>query len=117
MTSALKNRIDGKQSDLTPSEAIAISKEASIYAFPMIDHYRILYSYFVDKSHPQYKGPWNVIHHSAHVYKPDDKSAQTRNLDTQQSVLGADLRAEPIVLTVPKVDNGRYYSVQFIDLY
>ena len=28
-----------------------------------------------------------------------------------------DLRAEPLVLTVPKIDKRRYYSVQFTDLY
>jgi hypothetical protein len=29
----------------------------------------------------------------------------------------ADLRAEPIVLCVPKVDKARYYSVQLVDMY
>ena len=28
-----------------------------------------------------------------------------------------DLRAEPIVLCVPEVEKGRYYSVQLIDMY
>jgi hypothetical protein len=29
----------------------------------------------------------------------------------------AGLRAEPIVLTVPEIENNRYYSVQFTDAY
>lgn len=31
--------------------------------------------------------------------------------------VGADLRAEPLVLTVPPIEAGRYYSLQFIDSY
>ena len=32
-------------------------------------------------------------------------------------MIGADLRAEPLVLTVPPIEAGRYYSLQFIDAY
>jgi hypothetical protein len=31
--------------------------------------------------------------------------------------IGADLRAEPLVLTVPPSGEGRYYSLQFVDGY
>jgi hypothetical protein len=42
---------------------------------------------------------------------------QTPNSDTPYSMLGLDLRAEPIVLTVPKIEKDRYFSVQLVDLY
>jgi hypothetical protein len=32
-------------------------------------------------------------------------------------MVGLDLRTEPIVLTVPEVPKGRYYSIQLVDLY
>ena len=32
-------------------------------------------------------------------------------------MVGADLRAEPLVLTVPKIRNDRYFCVQLIDHY
>ena len=32
-------------------------------------------------------------------------------------MLGMDLRAEPIVLTVPPIEKDRYFSIQLIDLY
>jgi hypothetical protein len=32
------------------------------------------------------------------------------------SMVGADLRAEPLVLTVPPIEPARYYSLQFIDV-
>jgi hypothetical protein len=40
-----------------PETARAVVKEATIYGFPMVDNYRILYSYFVDKGGPEYKAP------------------------------------------------------------
>jgi hypothetical protein len=95
----------------------AIAKEAYIYGFPLVDNYRVMYSYFVNKEDPEYKGGWNEIHNSAQVYTPADKAIQTPNSDTPYSSVGADLRTEPLVLTVPPVEQDRYYSLQFIDLY
>lgn len=102
---------------VTPEQARAIAKEAYIYGFPMVDSYRVQYSYFVDRNNPEYKGDWNQIHSTARVATPADTALQTPNSDTPYSFLGADLRAEPLVLTVPPIDNDRFYSLQFIDGY
>lgn len=102
---------------LSASEARAIAKEAVIYGFPLVDNYRIQYSYFVDKSNTEYKAPWNTLNNVARVFTPEDKAIQTPNSDTPYSFLGADLRAEPLVITVPAVEKDRYYSLQFIDMY
>jgi hypothetical protein len=101
----------------TPAELREIVKDAYIYGFPMVDSYRIQYSYFVDQSNPEFKGDWNQPHSIARVYTPQDKAIQTPNSDTPYTFLGADLRAEPLVLSVPAVAKGRYYSLQFIDMY
>ena len=103
--------------DISADEARAIAKEAYIYGFPPVDSYRILYSYFVDESSPEYKGPWNEIHHNARVFTPADTAMQTPNSDTPYSQLGLDLRTEPMVLSVPEVEEGRYYTVEVNDLY
>ncbi|MGV0744663.1 DUF1254 domain-containing protein [Mycolicibacterium sp. XJ870] len=95
----------------------AIAKEAYVYGFPMVDHYRVQYAYFVNKQDPEYKGGWNEIHNSARVYTPEDRAIQTPNSDTPYSFVGADLRTEPLVLTVPPVEQDRYYSLQFVDGY
>ncbi len=101
-----------------PSEqARTIAKEAYIYGYPMVDGYRILNAYFVNKSSPEYKGPWNQLANIARVYTPDDKAVQTPNSDTPYSTIGMDLRAEPLVLTIPKIEAERYFSIQLIDLY
>ena len=102
---------------LTPAEARAIAKEATIYGFPLVDNYRVQYSYFVDRGGDQFKAPWNTLVNTARVYTPADTAIQTPNSDTPYSFVGADLRAEPLVFTVPAIDKERYYSLQFIDMY
>ena len=102
---------------LSAAEARAIARDAVIWGFPLVDSYRIQYSYFVDRGGPEYKAPWNTLVNSARVYTPDDKAVQTPNSDTPYSFIGADLRTEPLVITVPAVEKGRYYSGQFIDMY
>src|SRR6185312_7466131 len=102
---------------ISVSEARAIAKEAYIYGFPLVDSYRIQYAYFVDRGGPEYKTSWNQIYNNARVYTPEDRAIQTPNSDTPYSFLGADLRAEPLVVSLPAVDKGRYYSAQFIDMY
>jgi hypothetical protein len=102
---------------ITPTEARAIAKEAYVYGFPLVDSYRIQYSYFVDTESPEFKGPWNQLINTPRVYTPADTAVQTPNSDTPYSFIGMDLRAEPIVLTMPAIDKKRYYSVQLIDAY
>ena len=102
---------------VTPEQARAIAKEAYVYGFPMVDDYRVMYSYFVNKEDPEYKGGWNEIHNTSRVYTPEDTAIQTPNSDTPYSTVGADLRTEPLVLTVPPIEQDRYYSLQFIDGY
>jgi hypothetical protein len=103
--------------DVVEDEARAIAKEAYIYGFPMIDNYRIQHAYFVDTKNPEYKGPWNQLVNIPRVYTPADTAIQTPNSDTPYSMLGMDLRAEPMVLTVPPIEKDRYFSVQLIDAY
>jgi len=103
--------------EITPDQARSIAKEAYIYAYPMIYNYKTLYLYTQDKDNPEYKGPINQLVNIARVYTPEDKAIVTPNSDTPYSFIWLDLRAEPIVLTVPEMDEDRYYSVQLIDIY
>jgi hypothetical protein len=103
--------------DVTAPEARAIAKEAYIYGFPMVDSYRIQHAYFVDTKNPEFKNTWNKLTNIPRVYTPADTAIQTPNSDTPYSMIGMDLRAEPMVLTVPKIDKDRYFSIQLIDAY
>jgi len=92
-----------RAADISPAEARAIAKEAYIYGFPLVDNYRIQYSYFQDKQNPEFKAPWNEIKNIPRVYTPADTAIQSPNSDTPYSFVGMDLRAEPLVLTVPVI--------------
>jgi hypothetical protein len=102
---------------LDPAEARRIAREAYIYGYPMVDHYRIQHAYFVDRANSDYKGAWNQVINTPRVFTPEDKAMQSANADTPYSFVGLDLRAEPVVLTLPAVEQGRYYSVQLVDAY
>jgi hypothetical protein len=105
------------ETSIAPAEARAIAKEAYIYGEPVVDNYRIQHAYFMNRSSPEYKAPWNQIWNSARLFTPADKAIQTANTDTLYSMIGADLRAEPLVLTVPAMEKERYFSIQLIDYY
>ena len=105
------------QDAVSPAEARAIAKEAYIFGFPIVEGYRTQYAYFVERDNPEFKAPWNQIRNIPRVFTPDDKVVQIPNSDTPYSTLGLDLRAEPIVITVPPIEASRYFSVQLIDLY
>lgn len=106
-----------QQETITTQEARQIAKEAYTYANPMVDNYRGLYNYFIDTNNADYKGTWNKVINMARVYTHEDRTIQTANSDTPYSFVALDLRSEPIVLTVPKMEENRYFSIQLIDMY
>jgi len=106
-----------KAPELTPAEAKQIAKEAYVYGFPMVVNYKTLYAYTLDKNSPEYKGEFNVKSCEARVYTPKDKAIVTPNSDTPYCMFWSDISSEPIVFSVPEIEDNRYYSFQFIDLF
>lgn len=102
---------------LEKGEVQKIAEEAYLYAFPMVMAYGILYENNIDKTASQYKGPLNQIANESRVFTPKDTSVVTPNSDTPYSVLMMDLRTEPMVICVPKIEKERYYSVQLTSQY
>ena len=102
---------------VSPQEARAIAKEAYIYGVPMVDSWRTMYAFSVDQQNPQYKGPFNTILNVGRVFTPEDTAFVTPNSDTPYSFAALDLRAEPVVITIPKIDDHRYFVFQLMDLY
>src|SRR6202048_2230380 len=96
-------------------EAKSIAEEGFIYGLPIVMNYAVMYEYSVDKNSGQYKAPFNQIKNEARVYTYKDTAVITPNSDTPYSLLGLDLRAEPVVLSVPAVEKTRYYSVMLCD--
>jgi hypothetical protein len=96
-------------------EAKAIAEEGFIYGLPIVMNYAVMYEFAIDRSSNQYKAPFNQIYNFKNVATYKDTAVVTPNSDTPYSVLWLDLRAEPIVVSVPAVEKTRYYTVQLID--
>jgi hypothetical protein len=94
----------------TPT-ARSIAREAFIYGFPMVAGYETLYKQAVDREGTDFKAPFNAIGHSSRVATPQDKQFVTPNSDTPYSYVWMDLRAEPVVITMPKIDKGQHRGV------
>lgn len=94
-----------------------IAQDAFIYGFPVVDNHNVINKYVVDRDSGEYKAPFNGIGHARNVAGPENRAVVSMNVDTPYSFAWLDLRDEPIVLTLPAFDSGRYVSVELIDLY
>jgi len=101
--------------DLTLAETKAIAEEGFIYGLPIVMNYGVMYEYAVDKNSSQFKAPFNKLYNMRRVATPEDTAVVTPNSDTPYSLGFIDLRAEPIVISVPAMERSRYYSVQLCD--
>lgn len=92
-----------------------LAEEAYIYGLPIVMNYAVLYSYAVDTASSQYKAPFGQFKHYDRVFTHEDTAVVTPNSDTPYSFAALDLRAEPVVIGVPAVEKGRYYSLMLCD--
>src|SRR6266851_4655649 len=103
--------------NVSPAEAQAIAKDAYIYSYAMMESYQTWRSQAVDKTANGYVGGFNVFRHFSEPATPDNKDIVSPNNDTPYSWAWLDLRAEPMVVSVPAVPKDRYYVMQWIDLF
>jgi hypothetical protein len=92
-----------------------IAEAGFIYGLPIVMNYAVMYEYAVDRNSGQFKAPFNQLKNEPNVFTYKDTAIVTPNSDTPYSFVWMDLRAEPIVLSVPAVDPKRYYAVQLED--
>ena len=85
------------------AETKAIAEEAFIYGLPIVMNYAVLYEFGVDRTRGQYKAPFNTLANDARVFTCEDTTVVTPNSDTPYSMVWLDLRAEPVVISVPAV--------------
>jgi hypothetical protein len=93
----------------------AIAEEGFIYGLPIVMNYAVMYEFAVDTKSSQFKAPFNQLNSMHRVATYEDTAVVTPNSDTPYTTLWLDLRAEPMVLSVPAVAKARYYSVQLVD--
>ena len=97
------------------AEVKAIAEEGFIYGLPIVMNYAVMNEFAIDTKSSQFKAPFNEINNQHRVATYEDTAIVTPNSDTPYSILWLDLRAEPMVISVPAVDKKRYYSVQLTD--
>jgi hypothetical protein len=109
--------LPAQSAELTRKETIRIARDAYIYGVPLVSIYTTLYAFSIDTKNPEYKGPFNSVLNIARVFTPKDTAFVTPNSDTPYTFMGLDLRAEPMIITVPKIEPNRYFVFQLMDLY
>jgi len=103
-------------SDLSAEAIAAIAEEAYVFFFPMLMGYRFTFGSFLVPSLSSHLGPLNTLTGEAVTLDHTFKDVITPNADTPYSFAALDLRAEPMVISVPAV-RDRYYVLQFEDLF
>jgi hypothetical protein len=104
--------IAGSNAPVTSYKTIA--SDTYVYGYPLVLAYQFLYNYSINPNSGQYMAPLNKIHVIPHIPTPKD-GVYVTNFDTPYCWLWMDLRAEPMVLSVPAVAPPRYYAVQLSD--
>jgi hypothetical protein len=103
-------------SDVTAQEARKIAKEAYVFNYPLVMYYRTMYMQAIDTKSTSYSGgfgKWLNLGTSS----PKDTDIVAPNNDSPYSYAWVDLRAEPWVLTIPKIEKKRFYTSQWDDLW
>lgn len=113
----LSSALYAQKAEVTSKEAKTIAEEAYIYAYPMLDNYKMLFVQAVWDKSPAYEAPFNKLKNKAVLLGPEYTTIVRPNNDTFYSIIWLDLRSEPMVISVPAISDKRYYSFQLIDLY
>lgn len=98
-----------------PEETRQIAEEGFVFGLPIVMNYAVMHASAIDTASGQYKAPFNTLENDHRTYTWQDTTVITPNSDTPYSMMFMDLRAEPMVISVPAVPAPRYYSVQLID--
>ena len=104
------------QIKLTADEAKAIAKEAYIFNYPLVMYYRTMYLQAIDPQSKSYSGGFGKWLHLG-TSTPKDTDIVAPNNDSPYSYAWIDTRAEPWVLTMPKIEENRFYTSQWDDLW
>lgn len=102
---------------VSEQEAYGIARDAYVYAYPLMLTHATLQklSNFAEPKEGDAFGPPNRFNHARAFPNPDDKIVIRENVDTLYSAATLDLKAEPIVLSVPATD--RYFQLPMLSLW
>jgi len=92
-----------------------IARDGFVYGAPIVMSYAVMYEYAIDRSSGKFTATFNRIKNVDRIFTDEKTAVVLPDNDARYSVLWMDLRAEPIVISVPAVHPDRYYSVMLRD--
>ncbi|TFV96026.1 DUF1254 domain-containing protein [Algoriphagus kandeliae] len=113
----VSTRCAEKEQNINLEEAQQIAEEAYIFAYPMLEHYKMMFAMAMYPESGAYTAPFNVLYHKPELSTAKDTIIVRPNNDNIYSSVWFDLSEQPQILKVPKIEDNRYYSFQIIDLY
>jgi hypothetical protein len=93
----------------------AMAEAGFIYGLPIVMNYAVMYEQAVDRHSGHFKASFNQLKNEDRIFSSEDANVVLPNNDTPYSFVWMDLRADPIVLSVPAVNAKRYYSITLRD--
>ncbi|MDL2208206.1 DUF1214 domain-containing protein [Parabacteroides sp. OttesenSCG-928-O15] len=108
---ALVSCDNNKEKEVDTENAQALAKEAYIYAFPAVEHNKAVWSVLVN-SH----APVNTFIADTKLFTHENTAVVSPNNDTFYSYAVCDMRNEPVVISVPQIEN-RYFCLQLCDVF
>jgi hypothetical protein len=94
---------------IDPQSARGLAKVAYVFTYPLVMNYRTMFMQAIDGDKAM--GRWLHLGLSS----PADTDIVTPNNDTPYSYAWVDLRTEPWVLTMPRIEKERFYTSQWDD--
>ena len=92
-----------------------IAAAGFIYGLPLVLSYAVMYENAVNRRSGRFKAAFNHIKNESSVVTRANTTVVLPNNDTARSIAWLDLRAEPIIISVPAVSSARYYSITLRD--
>jgi len=88
---------------------------AFVHWYASVDLYKIMVDQVLDPASAQHKAALNSWGHERRLADPSDTAIVAMNVDTPYSYAWLDLRAEPVVVTLPPFERERYMSAMVVD--
>jgi len=77
-----------KKDTLSPEQAKQIAEDAYIYAYPMIEHYKMMFVVAMYEESGVYEAPFNILTHKSTLLGPEYTAIVRPNNDTYYSTVG-----------------------------
>ena len=104
-----------EQKDLSPADAKTIAQEGFLFGLPLV-YIALQADTMTNVAKPEGgRAPFNQFDHHRKFPDAANNKIVGMNVDTLYSLANLDLRAEPMVLSVPPMEGNRWWLMQVID--